>query len=114
MVKIIDFKTYERTDGSEFNVLVVQGGIEAVKSQETGKTYFTARKANVPCTFDENTCKSLVGSDFAGKIERVEVEPYEYTVPTTGETIVLQHSYQYVSEDESIVTNNVVQHEEIY
>ncbi len=30
MVKIVDFKTYEREDGTEFNVLIVQGGIEQI------------------------------------------------------------------------------------
>lgn len=113
MVKIVDFKTYERNDGSEFNVLIVQGGIEAVKSQETGRTYLTARKTNVASTFDATTCESLIGSDFPGAIKKVEVEPYEYTVPTTGEVITLTHSYQYVSEEESIVTNNVVQKAEV-
>ncbi|KAF9659598.1 hypothetical protein ABHQ57_03925 [Tenacibaculum sp. ZH5_bin.1] len=112
MVKIVDFKTYERNDGSEFNVLIVQGGIEAVKSQETGKTYFTARKTNVPSTFDTATCESLIGTDFPGVIKKVDVEPYEYTVPTTGEVITLTHSYQYVSEEEIIVNNNVV-HQEV-
>lgn len=115
MVKIIDYKTRKRTDGSEFNVLIVQGGLETVTSRETGKTYFTARKANVPCTFNETVCKSLLGTDLEGSIQKVEVTPYEYTVPSTGETITLQHSYQYVSKEESIVKNNVVQQqEEVY
>jgi hypothetical protein len=113
MVKIVDFKTYERNDGSEFNVLIVQGGIEAVKSKETGRTYLTARKTNVSSTFDAGTCESLIGSGFPGAIKKVEVDPYEYTVPRTGEVITLTHSYQYVSEEESIVTNNVVQKEEV-
>lgn len=113
MVKIVDFKTYERQDGSEFNVLIVQGGIEAVKSKETGKTYFTARKTSVPSTFDAVTCESLIGSDFGGSIKKVEVEPYEYTVPSTGEIITLTHSYQYVSEEESIVNSNVVREHEV-
>jgi hypothetical protein len=33
MVKIVGFKTFERKDGSEFCALIVQGGIEAVKSK---------------------------------------------------------------------------------
>ena len=111
MVRIVDFKTYERNDGSEFCALVVQGGIEAVKSKETGRTYLTARKVNVSCTFDEKTCESLVDSEFPGSIQKVEVEPYEYAIPNTGELITLTHSYQYVSEEENIVKDNVVEKE---
>ena len=57
----------------------------------------------------------LLGTDLEGSIQKVEVTPYEYTVPSTGETITLQHSYQYVSKEESIVKSNVVQQqEEVY
>lgn len=111
MVKIVDFKTYQRNDGSEFCALVVQGGIEAVKSQETNRMYFTARTVNVPCTFSESTCKALIGSDFLGSIQKVEVEPYDYTIPNTGEVVTLTHSYQYVDEKESILNDNVVEKE---
>ena len=111
MVKIVGLKTFERKDGSEFCALIVQGGIEAVKSKETGKTYFTARKVNVSCTFDEEMCESLIGSDFPGSIQKVEVEAYEYAIPDTGEMITLTHSYEYVSEEDNVVKSNVVEKE---
>jgi hypothetical protein len=111
MVKIVGFKTFERKDGSEFCALIVRGGIEAVKSKETGKTYFTARSVNVGCTFDEEMCESLTGSDLPGSIQKVEVEAYEYVIEETGEMIMLTHSYQYVSEEESVVKTNVVKEE---
>jgi hypothetical protein len=111
MVKIVDFKTYQKDDGTEFHALVVQGGIEAVKSKETERTYFTARTVNVPCTFNESTCKAMIGTDFPGSIQKVEVEPYDYAIPNTGELITLSHSFQYVSEGEGIVKNNVVEKE---
>jgi hypothetical protein len=111
MVKIVGFKTFERKDGSTFCALTVQGGIEAVKSKETARTYFTARKVNVSCTFDEQMCESLIGSDFPGSIQKVEVEPYEYAIPETGELVTLSHSYQYLSEDENVVKSNVVEKE---
>lgn len=111
MVKIVGFKTFERKDGSEFCALIVQGGIEAVKSKETGKTYFTARKVNVGCTFDEDMCESLIGSDFPGSIQKVEVEAYEYAIPDTGEMVTLTHSYEYVSEEDNVVKSNVVEEE---
>tara|TARA_R110002126_G_scaffold124451_6_gene266563 strand:+ start:4286 stop:4630 length:345 start_codon:yes stop_codon:yes gene_type:complete len=111
MVKIVGLKTFERKDGSEFCALIVQGGIEAVKSKETGKTYFTARKVNVSCTFDEEMCESLIGSDFPGSIQKVEVEAYEYAIPDTGEMVTLTHSYEYVSEEDNVVKSNVVEKE---
>jgi hypothetical protein len=111
MVKIVGFKTFERKNGSEFCALIVQGGIEVVKSRETGRTYFTARKVNVSCTFDEEMCESLIGSDFPGSIQKVEVEAYQYAIPETGEMVTLTHSYQYVSEEENVVKSNVVEKE---
>lgn len=111
MVTIVDYKTYQREDGSEFHALIVQGGLEAVKSQETQRTYFTARTANVLCTFDENTCKTLIGNQIPGSIQKQEVDPYEYTIPQTGELVTLSHRYVYLEEGETIVKENVVEKE---
>jgi len=111
MVKIVDYKTYQKEDGTEFYSLVLQSGVEAVKSRETGRTYLTARAARIACTFDEETCESLKGTELPGSIKKVEVEPYEYTVPTTGETITLSHRYEYLDEQESIVKDNVIDKE---
>lgn len=111
MVKIVDYKTYQKEDGTEFHALVVQGGLEAVKSQETNRTYFTARTARVPCTFNALTCESLVGEELPGSIRKVEVEPYEYMIPDTGELISLSHRNEYVGEEQSIVKDNVIEKE---
>jgi len=111
MVKIVDFKTYQKEDGTEFCTLKVQGGIEAVQSKETGKIYLTALSANVPCTFNAETCNSLIGTDFPGNVKKVEVEPYLYTIPATGEEVTLTHRFEYVSEEKSIVHDNVVEKE---
>jgi len=111
MVTIVDFKTYQREDGTEFHALVVQGGLEAVKSKETNRNYFTARTANVPCTFTEATCQKLIGNELPGSIQRVEVASYQYTIPETGELVTLFHRNEYVGEDESIVKDNVVEKE---
>ena len=35
----------------------------------------------------------------AGTIERVQCDPYDYTVPETGEVVALAHSYEYVPEE---------------
>ena len=113
MVTIVDYKAYSKENGEDFYALVVQGGLESVKSKETGRTYLTARKATVPCTFDETTCKGLIGSQIPGNIRKEEVEPYEYTVPETGEIIQLQHRYAFVGEEESVLQDNLVESEAV-
>lgn len=113
MVQITEYKTYQREDGESFHVLVVQGGVEAVKSKETGRTYLTAKTTRVPCTFDEQTCQSLIGTTLPGSIRRVEVEPYEFTIADTGEIIERTHRYEYISEEEAIVQDNVLEREEV-
>ena len=46
-----------KEDGTEVYLLEAQGGIEMVKSKETGLYYATSKKATVSTTFDEETCK---------------------------------------------------------
>ena len=111
MVTIVDYKTYQSEDGKEFHALEVQGGIEIIKSKETGRTYLTARKATVSCTFDKTTCESLKGTQIDGVIKKVEVEPYNYVIKETGEEITLTHRYEFMSEDASIVKDNFVEEE---
>lgn len=108
MVTITDYKTIENENGDSFNILVVQGGLQTVKSKQTGRTYFTAKKARVSCTLDEATCQQMIGQQIDGHVIKVEVEPYEYTVPSTGEIITLTHSYQYVDETEEIMDKQVI------
>jgi len=114
MVTIVDFKTYQREDGTTFNSLVVQGGVEAVKSQETGKTYLTARTARVSCTFNESMCETLKGTQLPGNVKKVEVEPYEYAIPNSGEILTLTHKFEYVGEEESILEENIIMKEEVF
>jgi hypothetical protein len=103
MVQIKSFKKYLKNDGSEFIALQLEGGVELVQSQQTGKFYATVRKCNMPCTFDQQTAEQLIGQTIAGTIVRVPAEPYDYTIPSTGEVIQLAHSYQYQPEDSSSV-----------
>ena len=114
MVKIVDFKTYQNDDGDDFHALVVQGGLEAVKSQQTERMYFTARKATVPCTFNETMCKSLIGQDIPGVVKKIEVEPYPYTIEGTDEVIELSHRYEFMSEEQAIVKDNVLETAEVF
>lgn len=103
MVTIIGAEKRMSAKGNEFNVIVLQGDIEIVVSKETGKPYLTARKTSIPCTFDESIAKTLIGQQLPGAIERVEVKPYEFVVPSTGKKMKLSHSYQYSKEPATIM-----------
>lgn len=101
MVRIINFKKRDNDDGTSFFLLELQGGIEMVQSKETGQFYATAKKAFITSTFDEETCKSLIGKEIPGRIVRQEVDPYTYTVKETGQEIILTHRWVYSLESSS-------------
>ena len=95
MVTIIDFKKAVNSAGKEFFLLILMGGVTFVKSSITGNFYCTAWKTSITSTFNEIVCKSLVGTKLPGEIEKVDSEPYEYKIPTTGETVILYHKYRF-------------------
>jgi len=101
MLKIMDYKLRESLEGRTFYALTLQGGVEIVRSSNGGM-YVTARKCSLPTTFDEATCVSLLGQELPGRVERVECEPYEYTIPQTGEDVILTHRYEYVNEEQPV------------
>lgn len=103
MVTIIASEKRMSASGKEFNVMVLQGDIEIAISKETGKPYMTARKTSIPCTFDDSIAKTLVGQQLPGAIEKVEVKPYEFVVPSTGKKIKLSHTYMYSKEPATIL-----------
>ncbi len=98
MVRIMNYKERESDDGSTFFALIIQGGVELVKSNATGNFYATAKKTSITSTFDEETCKALLGSEIPGKIVKKPCEPYTFTVKETGEIIELSHRYEYIPE----------------
>ena len=99
MVRVIGYHANENERGETFFSLSIQGGVEMVKSKETGNFYATARKTRITTTFDEQTCESLIGSELPGRIEKVDCDPYEYTVQETGELITLEHTYEYIPDE---------------
>ena len=116
MVRIINYKEKTSDEGKTFFLLQLEGPIEILKSKATGKSYATAQRAYLSTTFDEVTCKALLGSELDGSIQKVECDPYEYTIESTGEIKSLNHRYEYVKEvSESIVKipKRVVRHEEV-
>lgn len=109
MVKIVGFKERLSNEGKPFMALILQGGVEIIHSANGGM-YATARKASVATTFDEATCQALIGTDLQGSIEKQASEPYEYTVPQTGEVLVLHHRYMFVPEPKQVVAPMEVLH----
>ena len=95
MVTITNYKSATNAEGKEFFMLELMGGVESVQSKETGRFYFTARRATISTTFNEATCRSLLQTKMPGGIEKVAVDPYSYTLPETGESIQLSHSWVY-------------------
>jgi len=89
MVTIINYKERQKEDGTNFYALEIQGGVEMVKSKETGQFYATAKRASITSTFDEATCKALIGTEILGSVAKQDVEAYSYTVRETGEQITL-------------------------
>lgn len=98
MVRIINYEQRKTEDGKAFFVLQIQGGVEMVKSQQTGNFYVTAKKATFSSTFDEATCQSLIGHEMPGSIAKIACAPYEYTIKDTGEIITIAHKFEYVAE----------------
>lgn len=98
MALIVDYKQRENQEGKPFYALILQGGIEMVESRN-GKMYATARKASMPSTFSEEACKALLGQEIKGDIIKKECEPYEYQIQETGETVMLNHHYEFVPEN---------------
>jgi hypothetical protein len=101
MVTVSNYALRNASDGHQFITLELNGGLEFIQSQNTGKFYATTRKCSIPCTFGEEVAKTMIGSSFPGEVVRVESDPYEYTIKDTGEVITLNYSYQYLPETTS-------------
>jgi len=104
MVKIIGLKVSVNSDGKSFVSLKLEGGVEAIQSQKSGKFYITNRTCLIISTFDKLTAEALVGTSIPGSVGRAFCEPYEYTIKETGEVLSLTHRYEYKPED---VTSSV-------
>ena len=102
MVTITDFMKRQNREGVEFNALILQGGIELVKSKETGSWYATSKKASITSTFDDATCQNLIGQQIPGSVQKVECEPYDFTNKETGEVLTLTHRWIFQKEGETI------------
>lgn len=108
MITIKDYKSRINSDNEEFFALILEGDLEVVKS-ENGGIYFTSRTTSIPSTFDEKRCQQLIGKQLPGRIVKKSCDPYEYTLPETGEVIILNFTYEYetepVSMEEAVFSN---------
>lgn len=95
MVTVAGVETRENSKGIAFAVLILIGDLQIVKSKTTGNNYATVFKMSIPCTFDENVAKTMVGKQLTGEIQKVDAQPYEYLNKETGEVVILNHTYSY-------------------
>ena len=102
MVKINGYVVRQRKiDGEQFVCLELSGGVEIVQSKTTGKMYATIRHCSIPCTFNEEMAKQIIGNELPGEIVKQETEPYEYTNKKTGEVMMLDYNYSYQTTPQS-------------
>lgn len=101
MVTVVNIKQREGQNGP-FIALELMGSIEMIPSKTSGRIYATARRCSIPSTFDEETAKRLIGTQFPGSIKRVQCQPYNFAAEG-GELIVLNHTYVYSPEEERVL-----------
>ena len=113
MVTVKNYLERKREDGSSFYVLILEGEVKVAKNPETGRIYFTTLTASVPATFDEISCKDLVGQKFPGTIQRQECDPYDYENDKTGKVIEYSYRNVYVDDNLEVVKENVIDEIEV-
>ncbi|HOS45059.1 MAG TPA: hypothetical protein PLQ69_01095 [Paludibacter sp.] len=102
MVTVVNYALRKTSEGREFYVLILQGGLSLVQSRQTGNWYATIKQTSVPSTFDEATAKSMIGERVPGSVQRKSCDPYEFTSKTTGEIMQMNHRWVYVPEGASV------------
>lgn len=107
MVTVVNYHLREGEKGKYIS-LELNGDLEMVQSQNTGRFYATVRRCFIFSTFEEKVAKMMVGKQMPGSIVRVPCEPYDYTVPETAEVIKLAYKYDYVPDEVRVVANSLV------
>lgn len=102
MVTVTDFATRTSKDGREFNVLILQGGLNMVQSKISGNFYATLKRCSIPSTFDAETAKSMVGEKIPGSVQKKSCPIYSFVVKDTGEEMKLDYRWVYLPENASI------------
>lgn len=99
MVTVSAYAVRHNEEGTPFVVLILEGDMEMIQSQNTGRFYATAKKCSISSTFSEKMAANQVGKQLPGKIIREECEPYDFVIPETGETVMKEHRWVYVPDD---------------
>jgi len=102
MVTVVNYALRKTSEGREFYVLILQGGLSLVQSSQTGNYYATVKQVSIPSTFDEATAKQMIGEKVPGSLQRKSFDPYEFTSKTTGEIMQMNHRWVYVPEGASV------------
>lgn len=100
MVTVTGYSLRQQKEGEkkQYISLDLEGDIEMVQSQQSGRFYATVRRCTISSTFDEATAARMIGRQMAGSIERVPCEAYDYTMPETGEVVKLGYKWDYQPE----------------
>lgn len=96
MVTVTGYTARKNANGETFFVLNLLDGIEVHKSKSTGKNFLFAKRANMVCPFDDETCEQLIGTKIPGTIEKQPTQEYDYLVPGTSKRIKLSHTYVFI------------------
>ena len=101
MVRIVDYQKRTNIEtGEEFFTLDLESSsVELVRSK-SGKMYATKRSCSIGCTFDEESCKALVGTVLKGDIQKTECQPFEVVDKNTGEVRTSNHRYEFFMDGE--------------
>ena len=105
MVKIIGTETKVNPKTKEqYNLIVLLGNVEILKSKSTGKPYLTAKKVTMPTTLTSQQAEELVGTSLAGDIKKVDCPEYEIKMPGSKKKVRISHTFQFApsTSDESV------------
>lgn len=96
MVNVIAFQKRTSLEGRDYYVIQLQSGeIELLVSKTTGRHYATLKKCWMSTTFDEQTCKLMLGKKMPGTILKEECDPYSFVIEEIGEEITLNYRNTY-------------------
>ena len=99
MVTVSGYAVRQNLEGESFVVLLLQGDMDVVQSQVTGRFYATAKQCTISSTFSEQMAALQVGKQLPGSIIKEECDPYDYVIPESGEVIRLGHSWTYIPDE---------------
>ncbi len=99
MVTVSAYAVRQNQQGESFVVLILQGDMELIQSQQTGNFYVSARKCTISSTFNEQVAATMVGKQLPGRIVKEACESYDFVDPDTGEIIELNYRWTYCPDE---------------